>query len=144
MDLAVKARYFRHLIGGHDPDSERVYRWHILKRSGPRMTAGLRTDQWKRTVEHYVISAKALFAAMAHEGFSPEYPIPVDPNGELLGGAHRLACAIALNLVGVTVQRPGGYVWAPAWDHAWFVTNGMSKTDLDRTVQDFDEISHAL
>ena len=137
MDLAVKARYFRHLIGGDDPDAEDIYFWHIEKRSGQRMAAGLRTDQWKACLEDYRASSAALLASMQEAGFDPSQAIPIDGNRELMGGAHRLACAIALDLDKVPViQYTDRFAWPPAWDLQWFADAGMPVEILRRTVDD--------
>ena len=133
-DLAVKFRYFRHLSFGNDTDSERVYRWHIEARSGQRMKAGLNTDRWKRSVENYVRAAKALHKSIARDGV--QCAVPVDPNGELLDGSHRVACAVALGIERITVERNTRMVWAPAWDENWFVANGVSDHDLARIKAD--------
>ena len=141
-DLAVKFRLFRSLLGGgSDPDAERVYKWTIEKRSGHRMAAGLKTDKWKRSVDHYLISAKALLNAMAHEGFDPQYAIPVDPEGELLDGSHRLAAALVLKMADVPVVRPSTVAWAPAWGRQWFADQGMSVSDLERIERDWNALS---
>ena len=136
-DLAVKWRLFSHLLNGGDPDAERVYLWHIEQRSGARMRAGLSTDQWKRGLDDYLRSAIALVHSMAKDRFSPTSPIPIDPDGELLDGSHRVGCALALGLETVPVVRRANRAWAPAWDEAWFVANGMSGADLERLRADY-------
>ena len=136
--MAVKWRFFLHLTSGDDPDSELVYLWHIEARSGARMKAGLKTDRWKQSAEDYVQSAKMLHYSMSRGGFFDAYAIPIDPNGELLGGAHRLACAMALGIDPVQVERHTRLVWAPAWDEAWFVANGVSVPDLARVKADWE------
>lgn len=136
-DLAVKWRLFRHFETGGDADAARVYRWHIEKRSGARMQAGLATDVWKRSLDDYVSSAEALHAAMVREGFDARHAIPLDVDGELLDGSHRLACALALGAAEVPVVRRPQRVWAPAWDRAWFVSHGMGKEDLERLSRDY-------
>lgn len=138
MDLAVKWRFFRHLLGGHDKDAERLYLWHIEQRSGPRMQLGITTDQWKRTLEDYVRSAEDLVASMRRHGFLPHGAIPLDENGELLGGAHRLACAIALCLPHVSVMRLPRHVWAPPWHREWFIEHGINAKDLLRLDDDWE------
>lgn len=138
MDLAVKWRFFRHLSGNNDPDSERVYRWHIEERSGARMRAGLATDQWKRTLDDYVIAAGALLTSMRLQGFRPQEAIPVDPAGKLLGGAHRLACALALNIPLVSVVQHERMAWAPPWHREWFIDHGMPQADFKRMCEDWE------
>ena len=112
----------------------------IEARCGHRMRAGLPTDRWKKSLEHYLASARALYGAMVHEGFNPSFPIPVDPDGELLDGSHRLACALALGLVEVPVERRDQFVWAPPWGETWFETQGMTASDLQRIREDWNAL----
>lgn len=104
------------------------------------MRAGLATDKWKKSVGHYVISAWALFNAMSREGFRSEFAIPVDPDGEILGGAHRIGCALALGIAEIPVEHRPNRVWADAWDEAWFVRHGCPAEDLDRIRSDFQAL----
>lgn len=142
-DLAVKWRFFRHLASGSDHESERLYRWHIEKRSGHRMKAGLATDAWKRAAGDYVTAARVLFQSMSAHGFFNVYSIPADVNGELFGGAHRVACAMALEIDAIPVHQVQGVVWAPPWGLEWFTANGMEQFDLERLKRDMQEISGA-
>ena len=136
-DLAVKARYFRHLLHGGDPDAERVYLWHIEARSGHRMRTHYATDRWKLCLEDYLESAQELLRAMKLGGFDPSRPVPVDPDMELLDGSHRTACALVLGL-DVMVRHEERHVWAPAWGEAWFIEKGMKEEDLERLRQDWN------
>jgi len=137
----VKWRLFKHLRhGGNDPDAERVYRWHIDKRSGARMVAGLPTDRWKLSLDDYVASAKALFEMMRDDGFHPNGAVPVDPYGELLQGSHRVACALALGIETIPVIHEQRRVWAPAWGYDWFMANDMPHDDLARLCADWQKI----
>jgi hypothetical protein len=137
----VKVRLFRnYLHGGNDPDSERVYRWHIEKRSGHRFNLGVPTDKWKRSVDDYVRSALSLRASMEMFGYESKYPIPVDLDGELLDGSHRLSCALALGIGSVPVERKPRKVFAPAWGAAWFVDNGVDADDLARMMKDWQDL----
>lgn len=137
MDLSVKFRFFRHLLGGNDRDSERVYRWHIDQRSGHRMREGIATDQWKLTTDDYVFACHLLLASMRN-GFQSRGAVPIDINGELLGGAHRVACALALGIQEIPVLREARRVWAPPWDWNWFCESGMMFDDLVRIWADWD------
>jgi hypothetical protein len=101
------------------------------------MKAGLATDQWKRTIHDYINSAKDLLESMSLAGFFQSESIPIDINGELFGGAHRLACAIALRIKLVPVVQIQHTVWAPPWNEAWFVEHGMAPGDLEQTRDDF-------
>lgn len=96
---------------------------------------------WKRTLEDYLIAAQELYRSMKLGGFDPAYPIPVDPNGELLNGSHRVACALALGIKEILVQHEERYVWAPPWGEQWFIDHGMGAEDLERLRQDFEAIT---
>ena len=105
------------------------------------MQAGLATDQWKRTEDDYVNSATDLLHSMQQFGFLQSEPIPIDINGELFGGAHRLACAIALQIKLVPVVTIQHAVWAPPWNEAWFVEHGIAPSDLKQIRDDFELLS---
>ena len=137
MDLSVKWRFFRHLTGLHDPDAERIYRWHIVKRSGHRLSAKITTDQWKLSVDDYVAACRSLAASMASVGFHVKGAVPIDPDCELLDGAHRVACAAALRIKNISVTQSERKCWAPAWDYEWFVLNGMSNADVVKLKEDW-------
>lgn len=146
MDLAVKWRFFTNLSGGADLEAEESYRWHIQERIGPRMQLGLSTDVWKVSLDDYVKSAKNLYRSMRLGGYDPRQPIPLDEDGELLGGAHRLACAIALNIPFISASHLSRKVWAPPWHYAWFEEHGMPRTWLKRLRDDWElmrDRSHA-
>lgn len=136
--MAVKYRFFRHLLGGNDQDAERVYRWHIEERVGPAIRAGQPMDRWKTSIDDYVESAKSLLGSMRDRGFVAQGAIPIDRNGELLGGAHRLACAISLGLPFISVDHRNQDVWAPPWHRGWFIEHGIGSRDLKRLDEDWE------
>lgn len=104
------------------------------------MRARFTTDGWKTSLDDYLSAAEALFASMVAQGFDPAHPIPVDPDGELLGGAHRLACALALELDQVPVTHEPSKAWAPPWGEAWFRDNGMGIEELERVKRDWEAL----
>jgi hypothetical protein len=103
------------------------------------MAAGLPTDGWKMSVDDYLRSAITLFQGVQWAGICD--PIPVDPSGELLGGAHRLACALAIGMPNVPIERRQHQAWAPEWGYRWFVDNGMGEDDLKRLRHDWREMT---
>jgi hypothetical protein len=123
----VKYRLFLHLRGGNDPEAEGLYRWHIWKRSGARMQAGLKTDVYKSSTGDYWAAAISLNQSMALRGFDPDHAVPIDEDGELFNGSHRVACALALGIEEIHVVNMPGKVWAPAWGADWFRTNGLDE-----------------
>lgn len=94
------------------------------------MEVGLATDGWKGSLDDYRHSAEALVHSMQLLGFDTIYPVPVDPVGELLNGSHRVACALALGIAEVPVERHATMAWAPDWDYMWFARNGMDTIHL--------------
>jgi hypothetical protein len=135
MDLAVKWRYFRHLLHGGDDDAERVYLWHIAA----RRQSGY-VDGQKGNLDAYLYGARALFASMHRHGFDPHFPVPLDQNKDLLGGAHRVACALALG-IDVIVQHIPQLAWAPRWDREWFLAHGCPLDDLQRICVDWGKLN---
>ena len=139
-DLAIKWRFFRHLIQGGDPQSVYAYRWHIEARKAANAKLNLGMDG-KADTDAYVASAGALCRSMAYNGFDPACAVPVDPDGELLNGAHRVACALALGIESVPVSGEGRRVWAPEWGIDWFRANGMDEENLQRLQTDYYAIA---
>jgi hypothetical protein len=116
--------------------------WHIESRSGQRMRAGLKTDRWKRGIEDYRMAAHNLLDSMKASGFDPQFPVPIDPDGELLDGAHRVACAIALGIEEITVEHRSQHVWAPEWGVQWFIDCGAPTTMIQRVLTDYEDMQH--
>ena len=141
-DLAVKWRFFRHLCAGDDPKSEVLYRWHIESRKSANANINLGMDS-KVNTDQYVADCKTLLISMANRGFDSAHPIPIDPDGELLGGAHRVACALALGIKVVPVDRKDQYVWAPPWDMAAIREYGASEADQFVIATDWAELVNA-
>ena len=141
-DLCVKWRYFRHLLHGGDPESEAVYCWHIASRKAANAKIDLGTDSTKPEVADYVRAAQSLLQSMQKEGFQKEHAFAIDPNGEILSGAHRLACALALGLDHVWVERKDKLVWAPEWGLDWFRENNLAGAGLSeqRLMADYNTI----
>ena len=134
LDIAIKWRFFRHLLKRDDPDSERIYRWHIKKR-----TRGREPRSWKRSIDDYVTACKTLLRSMQRSGFDPKQPLEYGSNWQLRNGAHRLACSLLLelNVYCVLVSVNGGTTWGANW----FRLRGMSLKDLERIEMDWDRIN---
>jgi hypothetical protein len=142
LDVTVKWRYFNHLIGGKDPDSEREYRRLLSNRNGHRMAEGLTTDGWKTSLDDWVAASKALLDSIQTNGFIERHAIPIDKHGELLNGTHRLACALAVGFTTVPVWRlQDKEVWAPPWGLEWFQEQGYSYHEMEGIVSDFEAMS---
>lgn len=134
LDLVVKARFFRHLRDGGDPDSERVYRWHVEQRTG-----GREPRSWKQSVDDYLHAAAELLASMGRHGFDPQCQVPVGVNGILRNGAHRVACAYVLGeKINIAyAHTPSG---AAPWGEQWFASQGFAPADLAQLIHDWNVI----
>ena len=124
LDIAVKWKFFRHLLEGSDPDSERIYRWHIEKRTGGREPR----SAWKHSIEDYVTVCKTLLESMLKVGFNPDFPVEYGQNERLRSGAHRLACSLLLGLDVYYVNVP--ITVNMTWGEDWFVRHGIAAEDL--------------
>jgi hypothetical protein len=134
LDIAIKWRFFCHLIAGGDPDAERVYRWHIAQR-----TNGIEKGSWKRSVDDYVAAARELLTSMQANGFDPSCPIPIGTNGRMRNGAHRLACALALG-IDVAIERIDKPGTASPWGERWLLVGGIGAADLRRAKSDWESL----
>lgn len=139
LDLAVKWRFFMDMLPGPKaPWAEGTYRWHIAERMTANAEQGIGMDANKtRSIDEYVDKARDLFRSM-RGGFDHAYPVPIDPAGELLDGAHRTACALALGH-DVAVVHLDRKAWAPAWDEDWFISRAPASV-VAWVKRDWDEM----
>ena len=135
LDIALKWRLFRHILGGDDQEAVDLYFWHIAKRRADGFI-----DSEKNSPDDYRDGAMALAESMSQFGFDSRYPIPLDKNGEILGGAHRLGCALALDIDVVTLKFDDKEAWAPDWGHRWFREHGFPNVHRKRLLKDFDNL----
>jgi hypothetical protein len=133
-DIAIKWRFFRHLINGGDPDSARVYRWHIETRTG-----GIEKRSWKKTVDDYVLAAGALAFSMQAGGFDPSQPVVICPKGKLRDGAHRISCALATGSL-IRFERHNQPSRARPWCSQYLKDAGIMPGDLERVLQDWKRL----
>ncbi len=134
LDIAIKARFFKHLLDGGDPGAETVYRRHILGRTG-----GVEPGSKKRSVEAYVSASEYLFESMLEHGFNAECPIAVCKTPRLRNGAHRIACSLVLGLgiCRVVSEKPGR---SPPWGRNELLSCGMGAGAVDRAERDLKEL----
>lgn len=133
-DLAIKWRFFRHLLNGGDPDSGRIYCWHIETRTG-----GVEKRSWKRTVNDYVLAAGALSYSMQTVGFDPSQPVVICPKGRLRDGAHRIACALATDSL-IRAELHHKPSTARPWCGQFLKDAGIVPDDLERVLQDWKKL----
>jgi hypothetical protein len=127
MDLLVKKKFFDFLNGSPKSSFDDVilYVFHIEKRKELNARVGYGTDRLKPLIYQYLYNSRDLVNSMK-KGFLDEFAIPVDRNGELLDGAHRISCALALGIETVPVESKNTDAFAPDWGYRWFLEAGLS------------------
>lgn len=138
LDIAIKTRFFRHLHHGGDPDSDRIYRWHIQTRTG-----GRERRSWKTCIDDYVEASGALVANMALSGFDINQPVSICRMGRLKDGAHRIAAAL---LFGCPIYWTQDNVIGHArpWDESFMKQKGVRPEDLARIVSDYARLENEI
>jgi hypothetical protein len=133
LDIAVKYRLFTDA----DDAALRVYKLHILGRTG-----GVEPGGDKHTIDEYVAAAWNLQASISSRGFDAALPIRICSYGKLRGGAHRLACGLALGILpwrrlvrGRSMQRP--------WGAAQLAQAGIRSDDIERAQRDMEKLRNA-
>lgn len=134
LDLAIKYRLFKELLYQSCPDAKRLYRWHIMKRTG-----GVERGSWKRSIDDYFIACGELLDEMCQRGFDPASPVLIDDRRRIYDGAHRIACAILLDL-DIAVARSPKPALSPAWDSEWMLTHGLFDFELERIEKTLSEM----
>lgn len=125
LDVAIKARFIRHLLNGGDKKSEDVYRLHILQRTG-----GAEPRSNKRNVNDYIEELRILLASIQKRGFDSDYPIRIDEHWHLRRGAHRLACGLVLDVpISWAHSRPARR-FRP-WGRTQLLKAGIAKEDIE-------------
>lgn len=132
LDLVIKWRYFLNLRDRSDPDANRLYLQHITARTG-----GYEPDGTKPNLAHYVTAARKLHASMSEFGFDLDYPVRFGNNGRLMDGAHRIACALALRIRYVPIERSDKPGRARAWGADFLIAGGMDAADVERVEADY-------
>src|SRR5688572_13223087 len=90
LDIVVKHRFFKALMGQGDADAERVYRWHIEKRTG-----GVEPRSTKTSVDDYVLGCRVLLDSLLERGFDEAHAVRFGQRRLLVnGGAHRVAASL--------------------------------------------------
>jgi hypothetical protein len=135
LDIAIKARFFEHLMGHGDPDAERLYCWHIRMRTG-----GVEPRGGKHSVGDYVAGCRRLLASMQAAGFDAAHPVLYGSNLVLRDGAHRIACAAALKgeVEVCTEAKPSR---SRPWDAGELRRHGIGCVDLARIEQDWERLA---
>lgn len=104
MDIIIRYLYARDILAGINPEGHKnLYSRFILTVNGAEEPLGVGTfqDQFtgysnKKGIKAFTDDFGHLLELMQKEGFYKEKAIPLNREGSLLNGSHRLACALAL------------------------------------------------
>lgn len=131
LDIVVKLMFFE------GAQNTGIYRRHIEDRTG-----GREKRSWKTSVQDYITAAGDLMRSMRANGFDPSEPVELGSNLNLRGGAHRIACALALDTtIRVRIaDKPGN---AALWDEAYMRRAGMTDRDLSPILTRFERLQDA-
>ena len=116
-DLALKLAYARKKLANEDCQFER----HAYLENIRAFNGFYESEPLKVSPENFVDSFDDLIDSIGTRGFSPEFPVEVSHDGELVGGAHRTAIAAALELsvpIRVVDHRP-------CWNFEYFRDRGQ-------------------
>lgn len=111
LDIGLKILYIDEYVNSRGDKYKNLYKQHIEHR-----TAYLEDN--KSIAEDFFISFNSLIDSIRNNGFDEYYPITVSSvNGINLTGAHRLACALYLNIekVPIIIESTKGLVWGRSW-----------------------------
>lgn len=131
LDLVIKWRFFKSIQNNNDRDAEAIYCRHILARTNGREPGGS-----KLTIDDYVKAAHSLYCSMESDGFDGRFPVIIGSNGRLRDGAHRIACALALDVEYVQAKndrRPG---LATEWGRYFLKSCNFTELEVRRVESD--------
>ena len=133
LDIGAKLLFCRDYLDspGENTEASALYRKHILQR-----TQGSEPESLLKTsLEDYEHCFTALIESIRTEGFKDAFAIPVDMDGRILNGAHRLSAALALQLEYVPVVRMPAPWKGLEWGMAWFLAHGFAPAEINQLLQ---------
>ena len=146
MDIIIKYLYASDILHGiREGKHKDMYFSLIVAQNGgneptENLIASFFTEYSKKEgVKAFDESFRKLVVSMKNKGFLREYFIPLDSNGVLLNGAHRLSTALALKSK-VWVRK---YPFVGAlldYSVEWLKDNHFSDSEIDYLVNIFNEL----
>lgn len=129
LDVFVKVIYVKAFISKTNfVFAQKLYRKHIALYNGGQ-------EDHKSTLWDFETDFQDLIYSCLKKWFDTHFPIPVNPDGELLGGAHRLACCLALDLTPTFIIQD----WNPIiWWEDWFIKHSFNELSLIHILQEFN------
>jgi hypothetical protein len=133
-DAMAKYIYAKHWKLGIDSDwARRLYLEH-LRIIAPGYTEGDGSE--KKGIPAFIKAFDEILSSVAAKGFDPELNvIPVNEEGVIIDGAHRLAACAAFDRI-VTIVRPVRH-YLHDYSSSWFVAKGFPLKWADAVVAEF-------
>lgn len=139
LDIIVRYLLFRDISFSKENDIHKsLYCRTILSRTGANEPLNHFSEKEKNGIEAHLVAARALCESMKKKGFEQDCYVPVAEDYGLYNGAHRLACAMALN-ENVWIKECGEH-GVRDMDFKWFSDNGFSTEDKIRILRGFADI----
>ena len=139
LDVIVRYLLFRDIAWGKESEIyQSLYCRTILVRTGGNEGQSFYSENKKEGMRRHLEAARELCASMKENGFLKEHYIPIAEDFGLYNGAHRLACAMALN-EDVWVRKCGKNGICDM-DFKWFCDNGFSLDDKIRILRGFADV----
>ncbi|RTZ47584.1 FkbM family methyltransferase [Candidimonas sp. SYP-B2681] len=139
LDIPVKVLFARNYLGCSslaETDAVEMYRQHILRR-----TNGCEPHAFgKASVGDYEQAFVVLIESIKEYGFLRHFAIPVDCNGKILNGAHRLAAALALGLKTVPVITLPAPWEGLEWGLGWFLHSDFEPNEINALLLEWCEL----
>lgn len=138
LDVVVRYLYFRDMkYGNIKEEIKSLYCRMIFCRTAGIEPVGAFSSGEKSGIDDYLCDAKDIFHSIRENGFLKEKYIPVNSDGFLLNGAHRLSASLALGKE-VYIKQCGDAEYT--WDYSWFCQNNFSTEDKIRILRGFTDL----
>jgi hypothetical protein len=142
LDLVCKYLLFKSIKECDlNPTIVDLYCQHILLRTNAieRNDAYNKNCPQKNNIDEYLQSAINLFRSMESNGFDSNYPIPYNSNG-ILNGAHRIACAVCLNL-DIYCKYINNNHARKKWGIDWFINNNFTSEQIELIQTQYQKLN---
>ncbi|MDC0506276.1 hypothetical protein OAN96_01640, partial [Candidatus Gracilibacteria bacterium] len=122
LDVFVKILYIKAFLEGENYEYfKKLYIDHIRIYNGGK-------EEHKNNYKDFLDDFHTLIKSFTEKGFDHDFPIPLNSKGELLNGAHRLACCIYFGIKPVYKKSPSDI--SINWGLKWFQSNGFKQKDI--------------
>lgn len=133
LDIIAKVQYLKLKDIAHDY-AQSLYLEHIRVMTKDSF---IEAGSHKEKAQDFIDAFNALYDDMKHNGYREDLlPVPVDKNGVIMDGAHRVACAIVLNIPIKIVKLPVEAIY-DLYDYLYFEDRLMNERYLDNLILEY-------